>query len=79
MAGKPGGLGDKKLISIGGENRYGFIEPDVERVKEIKKTYLAGDEVLMNLKATYNGQGLRASPATNRKLNYGKPTKVKNP
>jgi len=79
MAGKPGGLGEGKVMRIGGDNQYGFIEPDVKRVEKAIERYRVGDSVLTDLKAVYNGEGLRASPSTNRSLDYGTPSKNKNP
>ncbi len=79
MVAKPGGLGDKKLVQIGGSNQYGFIEYDDKRVEKAKQRYLAGDSVTSTLKAVYNGEGVNVSDMPNRTLDYGTPSKDKNP
>ena len=79
MVAKPGGLGEKKVIQIGGSNQYGFIEYDVKRVEKAKKRYLEGDSITSTLKAVYNGEGVNVSDIPNRKMDYGSPSKDKNP
>lgn len=78
MVAKPGGLGENKVVQIG-SNRYGDIAPDVKRVEKVKAKYLAGDSILAKLKAVYNGEGVRVGENPRRTLDYGVPTKDKNP
>ena len=73
------GKGEKKLIRIGGDNRYGDIALDEVRVQKAKQRYLAGPNALVDLKAVYNGEGMRSTPPVGRNLDYGKPSKDKSP
>ena len=78
MVAKPGGLGNNEIVQIG-SNRYGDIAPDVKRVEKVKARYLAGGSILSKLKAVYNGEGVRVGETPRRTLDYGAPSKDKNP